>query len=42
MEGITETLFGASQERSEFTGSLEKIMNAQNLNNPVLVYYKIK
>ena len=42
MEGTTETLFSASSERSSFTAELEKTMNAQNLNNPVLVYYKIK
>ena len=42
MEGTPESLFGPSSERSSFSSDLEKAMNAQNLNNQVLVYYKIK
>ena len=42
IEGLPESVFDESDERSEFTSDLEKAINAQSFNNPVLVYYKIK
>ena len=39
---LPETMFDESGDRSEFTSQLEKTMNAQAFNNPVLVYYNIK
>ena len=42
IEGAPESLFGFSQDRSTFSADLEKAMKSQNLNNPVLVYYRIK
>ena len=42
IEGTTDFKFQDSGERSDFSSQLEKTMNAQNLNNPVLVFYNIK
>jgi hypothetical protein len=42
IEGTTDLKFQESSERSDFSAQLEKTMNAQNLNNPVLVYFSIK
>jgi hypothetical protein len=42
VQGLPETLFDESDERSEFSAQLEKTMKAQAFNNPVLVYYNIK
>ena len=42
IEGAPESLFGFSDDRSTFSADLEKVMKSQNLNNPVLVYYRIK
>ena len=42
IDGLPESLFDDSGERSEFTANLEKVMKAQNFNNPVLVYYNIR
>ena len=42
IEGMPETLFDETDERSEFSAKLENTMKAQAFNNPVLVYYNIK
>ena len=42
VEGSPESLFSFSPDRSTFSADLEKTMKSQNLNNPVLVYYRIK
>ena len=42
IDQLPETLFDDSGNRSEFTSQLEKTMNAQAFNNPVLVFYTIK
>ena len=42
VDQLPETFFDDSGNRSPFTTELEKVMNAQAFNNPVLVYYKIK
>jgi hypothetical protein len=42
VEGLPETLFDESDERSEFSAKLENTMKAQAFNNPVLVFYNIK
>lgn len=39
---LPETLFDDSGDRSQFTSQLEKVINAQAFNNPVLVFYNIK
>lgn len=39
---LPESMFDESGNRSEFTSQLEKAMNAQAFNNPVLVFYNIK
>ena len=39
---LPESMFDESGNRSEFTSQLEKAMNAQAFNNPVLVFYSIK
>ncbi len=42
VEGLPETLFDESDERSEFSAKLENTMKAQAFNNPVLVFYNVK
>ena len=42
IEGLPESLFDESDERSEFSAQLENTMKAQAFNNPVLVFYNIK
>ncbi len=42
VEGLPETLFDESDERSEFSAQLENTMKAQAFNNPVLVFYNVK
>ena len=42
VEGSPESLFAFSNDRSTFSADLEKVMKSQTLNNPVLIYYKIK
>ena len=42
VEGLPETLFDESDERSEFSVQLENTMKAQAFNNPVLVFYNVK
>ena len=42
IEGDPESVFSDTKDRSQFSADLEKTMKAQNLNNPVLVYYSIK
>ena len=41
-EGLPESVFDDSSNRSSFTTELEKAMKAQAFNNPVLVFYNIK
>ena len=41
-EGMPESIFDDSGNRSSFSADLEKAMKAQAFNNPVLVFYKIK
>ena len=38
---LPESMFDESGNRSEFTSQLEKAMNAQAFNNPVLVFYRL-
>ena len=42
VDQLPETMFDDSGNRSEFTSQLEKAMNAQSSNNPVLIFYSIK
>ncbi len=42
IEGLPETLFDDSDERSEFSKELETAIRSQEFNNPVLVFYDIK
>ena len=42
IEGLPESLFDESDERSEFSAKLESAMKAQAFNNPVLVFYNVK
>ena len=42
IDGLAESLFDSSGERSNFTAELDKAMNSQEFNNPVLVFYSIR
>lgn len=42
VQGLPESVFEETDERSQFSADLEKAMNAQAFNNPILVYYDIK
>lgn len=42
IDQLPETLFDDSGDRSQFTSQLEKTINTQTFNNPVLVFYTIK